>query len=201
MTDTEDPNIATLREALDELRSRRPGCPDPTCGLCKRFNAEDAETDAALARLASTLAERDRRIAEQQSLLRRFLALTFEGGAPENLIEAARTVLALEAPPAPAPGELAEALKCVRLNLNWSEALDRVYRAAESWQRLQWRPASEAPLDTDVVVILSAFGNVGMGERTDKGWRVNASLCPEHYIGGWLPKDALPALNGGDDNG
>lgn len=196
MTDTEDPNIATLREALDELRSRRPGCPDPTCGLCKRFNAEDAETDAALARLASALAERDRRIAE------------LEAHNQMLVISGVEVCKALDPRPAPAPGELVAGLQMLRgfaaeagapqtpEDEQHRSQFMAVIAAAESWQRLQWRPASEAPCG----MLLTTYEADGeqifvLDEKhaEDDGWDERDDMA--------LPLDALPALNGGDDNG
>jgi hypothetical protein len=183
---SEDPNIATLLKACDFFQSEGYG--------------DQQKQRAAIAALASTLAERDRRIAELEEQL-----TTAKAGWLSALKFA-------DDAPAPAPGELAKAITWERVE--WQDAnppsrdvephwrrMGLILSAAESWQRLQWRPASEAPMDTDVVVKLTSFGTIGMGERTDKGWRVNTSLCPEHYIAGWFPADALPALNEGDDNG
>jgi hypothetical protein len=40
--------IMWLREQTKELQWRRPGCPDKTCLVCKRFAAEDLSTAEAL---------------------------------------------------------------------------------------------------------------------------------------------------------
>lgn len=95
-TDTEDPNIATLRDYV------RQGSVNGTT------EQQDEEALRALQDLASKLAERDRRIAE----LRRDLKAANAVAAGCALVAdtATERIRALEAPPAPAPGELEEAL-------------------------------------------------------------------------------------------
>lgn len=249
-TDTEDPNIATLREALAVLAvftdNDKTPKPDTLTGaavtqagtalsalastLAERTNelaayqrtwgplligAEPVKClgcynrTERITELEASLAERDRRIAEQQSLLRRFLALTFEGGAPDNLIEAARTALATSAYPAPAPGELDDAIQAVSSFAgDFADAIEQSYvdavcLAARSWQRLQWRPASEAPSDVRVMFFARACGKEfpAYGYRRGAFWVDDSGFATydPHEVLGWLPLDALPALNGGDD--
>ena len=70
--------------------------------------------------------------------------------------------------------------------------LDELQAQLSAQPKLEWREPSTAPLDTNVLVILSAFGSITDGERTEKGWRINDSLCPGSHVLGWLPLDALP---------
>ena len=42
-----------LRDQVEELQRRRPGCPDKNCGVCKRFAIEDRHTAEALGTLAA----------------------------------------------------------------------------------------------------------------------------------------------------
>jgi hypothetical protein len=246
----EDQNIATLREYFDDVRP-----PDETCAalsaLASALAERDRGLDTAYANL-SDAADRIRaleyRVNEYDKALAVARAAAPPAPAPGELgaytcrscgrrsarlsVDGAtancgscRYTETLEAPPATAPGGLAEALKCVRLNLNWSEALDRVYRAAESWQRLQWRPASEATLDVGEPVVFrmpivnngrpdvdywvdslreceaedenEATVGVYLDLTEDHGWDWEVVKAEAHCI----RLHDLPALNGGDDNG
>lgn len=145
-----------------------------------------------------TLAERDRRIAE--------LELRIKNQA--SVIEYERGVLAR---PAPAPGELERDLSVVRgwmlgdtMPQSSVEALDAVVRAAESWQRLQWRPASEAPRGESSVELayrlLSELDQLAQWPNNPGKQAARRAQMLEALSEGRTP-DALPALNGGDDNG
>lgn len=155
--------------------------------------------------LEATLAERDRRIAELEEQL-----TTAKAGW--------LSALKFADAPAPAPGELAgleyssaiQTVADIAKNLapgdSLAEAIEVTCLAARSWQRLQWRPASEAPVMRRCLFRTSEHGIVSthIGHRYSDGWADEtreAETYPGDVVTGWLPLDALPALNGGDDNG
>ena len=176
------------------------------------------EEKGRICELETRLAERDRRIAALEENL-----VGYESCAAENRALGDR-LHALEARPAPAPGELAAAIRDVReLKVGIRAQLDRVIAAAESWQRLKWRPASEAPIWEPVVFRMPIVNN----GRPDVDYWVDSlrEREVEDEVGGvagvyldltedhgwdWAVVEAeahciriadLPALPGGDDNG
>ena len=109
---------------------------------------------------------------------------------------------ALKAPPAPAPGELAAGIEfCKRPG---SGVPTNVIEAAESWQRLQWRPASEAPTKWCRALVRGPLYGDRFAVCTFDpalGWMSGTDYTKvTHYILEDDLRDALPALNGGDDN-
>jgi hypothetical protein len=89
-----------------------------------------------------------------------------------------------------------------------------VIEAAESWQRLQWRPASEAPARVRVLFLVrdeddSTRECLGCWNPETERWDdidtegYDSSRITWHplQVLGFIPLDALPTLNGGDDNG
>ena len=115
-------------------------------------------------------------------------------------------------PPAPAPGELAKALyeaptlkrytdpDLAEENQDSGEyqmvplaVMAPIVLAARSWQRLQWRPASEAPCGM-LLTTYEADGErifvIDEKHAEDDGWDERDDMA--------LPIDALPALNGGE---
>lgn len=160
VTDT-DPNIATLREALAWIHSQgghdsggpehrlaskaRDALKALAAALANRERSIESQAHV-LEELRATLAERDRRIAELTGLLIQ----------ANELAEVAkdRIVAALEAPPAPAPGEL---------------ALKALHEIAAAWAQYQRRDISQEEFE---------------GTVADR-----------------VELHALPAMNGGGDNG
>lgn len=188
----DDPNIATLRDYV------RRGSVNGTT------EKQDADALDAVHALASTLADKTGEAELYRTLLLKQKERIHEleqAAPPDPATHQLAALRALEAPPTPAPEELVAGIEfCKRPG---SGVPTNVIEAAESWQRLQWRPASEAPMNTRLVFYVRGRGAC-LGERRTENWVEDwaeglwRGAWEETAVLGFIPLDALPALNGGD---